>query len=278
LYADLAAHREHFDFSGYSNAHPLFDEGNKMVMGKMKDESGGDIITEFVGLRPKMYSYTVRQTAANGDVVSKEAKRAKGIQRAALTTLAHSDYLKQLKQPVENYVNIVRIGQKQHRIYTQSSLKRGLCAFDDKRYLLPDGVHTLAHGHYRARELQRQQEQQLLQEDVASTSAETVASVRIIDEEGDDNNFVVLSAAQTQARSIRTQTHREALDMLSGVNLREVLEQTATNGWQPANDNCPPAVKRARANFDDDDDDDDDGKCLTLIDVAATSVVLNDEF
>jgi hypothetical protein len=289
LYADLSAHREHFDFSGYSNTHSLFDEGNKMVMGKMKDESGGDIITEFVGLRPKMYSYTVRQTTADGDVVSKEAKRAKGIQRAALTTLAHSDYLKQLKHPVENYVNIVRIGQKQHRVYTLSSLKRGLCAFDDKRYLLPDGVHTLAHGHYRVRELQQQQQERLMQEEhveaVASTlayaaSVETVASVRTIDEEGDDNNFVVLSAAQTRARSIRTQTQREALDMLSGVNLREVLEQTASNSCLTVNDARAPAAKRARANFDDGYDDIADGNdaCLTLIDAAASSVVFNDEF
>jgi hypothetical protein len=289
LYADLAAHREHFDFSCYPNTHALFDESNKMVMGKMKDESCGDIITEFVGLRPKMYSYTVRQTAADGggDVINKESKRAKGIQRAALTSLAHSDYLKQLKQPVENYVNIVRIGQKQHRVYTISSLKRGLCAFDDKRYLLPDGVRTLAHGHYRVRE---QQQQQLIQEAeeeksevaaaaaAAAATAETVTSMRIVGDEG-VNDFVVLSAAQTRARSIRTQTQREALDMLSGVNLREVLEQTASNGWQPANDRCTPAVKRARTLFDNDDKDVDDvDECLTLIHEAATSVVFNDEY
>jgi len=289
LYADLAAHREHFDFSGYSNTHPLFNEDNKMVMGKMKDESGGEIITEFVGLRPKMYSYTVRQTTADGDVINKEAKRAKGIQRAALTTLVHSDYLKQLKQPAENYVNIVRIGQKQHRVYTLSSLKRGLCAFDDKRYLLPDGVHTLAHGHYRARELQQQQQERLMQEEgehveaVSSTStllalAETVASVQTVDEEGNANNFVVLDAVQTCTRSIRTQSQRKALDMLSGVNLREVLEQTVSNGWRPANDDSASVAKRIRTNFVDDDDDAGNDACLALIDVAATSVVFNDDY
>ncbi len=122
-------------------------------------------------------------------------------------------------------------------------------------------------------------------EAVASTlayaaSVETVASVRIIDEEGDDNNFVVLSAAQTRARSIRTQTQREALDMLSGVNLREVLEQTASNSCLAVNDARAPAAKRARANFDDGYDDIADGNdaCLTLIDAAASSVVFNDEF
>ena len=102
--------------------------------------------------------------------------------------------------------------------------------------------------------------------------------MRIVGDEG-VNDFVVLSAAQTRARSIRTQTQREALDMLSGVNLREVLEQTASNGWQPANDRCTPAVKRARTLFDNDDKDVDDvDECLTLIHEAATSVVFNDEY
>ena len=34
-------------------------------------------------------------------------------------------------------------------------VKRGLCAYDDKRYLLPDGISTLAHGHHLIRDLQR---------------------------------------------------------------------------------------------------------------------------
>jgi len=282
LYADLAAHREHFDFSCYQGTHSLFDESNKMVMGKMKDESGGGIITEFVGLRPKMYSYTVRQTTADGGVANKEAKRAKGIQRAAITSLAHSDYLKQLNQPVENHVNIVRIGQKQHRVYTLSSLKRGLCGFDDKRYLLPDGVHTLAHGHYRARELQQQQQEQLLREAEEQVVASTTVAAggQLIDEE--NNNFVVLSAAQSNARNDRFQSQREALNLLSGVNLREVLDQAASKQLQHVDNNCPPTAKRARTAFDDADDDDygedGDDRCLSFIDVAASTVVFNDEF
>ena len=43
-----------FDFSNYSKDSKFFDEANKQVIGKMKDEFGGIIMTEFVGL--KMYS------------------------------------------------------------------------------------------------------------------------------------------------------------------------------------------------------------------------------
>ena len=45
-----------FDFSNYSKDSKFFDDTNKKVIGKMKDEYGGVIIDEFVGLKSKMYS------------------------------------------------------------------------------------------------------------------------------------------------------------------------------------------------------------------------------
>ena len=45
-----------FHFSNYSKDSNFLDENNKKVIGKMKDEFGGVIIIEFVGLKSKMYS------------------------------------------------------------------------------------------------------------------------------------------------------------------------------------------------------------------------------
>ena len=45
-----------FDFSNYSKDSKFFNETNKKVIGKMKDEFGRVIIIEFVGLKSKMYS------------------------------------------------------------------------------------------------------------------------------------------------------------------------------------------------------------------------------
>ena len=36
---------------------------------------------------------------------------------------------------------------KNHEISTYESNKISLCHFDDKRYILPDGIHTLPYGH-----------------------------------------------------------------------------------------------------------------------------------
>ena len=45
-----------FDFSNNSKDSNCFNETNKKVIGKMKDEFGGVIVSEFVGLKSKMYS------------------------------------------------------------------------------------------------------------------------------------------------------------------------------------------------------------------------------
>ena len=46
-----------FDTPGYCDNTPLPVGLNKKVIGLMKDELGGAIMTEFVALRPKFYSY-----------------------------------------------------------------------------------------------------------------------------------------------------------------------------------------------------------------------------
>ena len=45
-----------FDFSNYSKGSTFYDDTNKKVIGKMKDEYGGAIIDQFIGLKSKMYS------------------------------------------------------------------------------------------------------------------------------------------------------------------------------------------------------------------------------
>ena len=60
FYQDIAKDVEkRFDTSGYSkdDNRPLPIGENKKVIGLMKDELGGKIMTEFVALRAKMYAY-----------------------------------------------------------------------------------------------------------------------------------------------------------------------------------------------------------------------------
>ena len=46
-----------FDFSNYSTKSKYYDDTNKLMVGKMKDETAGVAIKELVGLKPKMYFF-----------------------------------------------------------------------------------------------------------------------------------------------------------------------------------------------------------------------------
>ena len=71
IYEGFFKWKDLFDFSNYSKDSKLFEETNKKVIGKMKDEFGGVIVIEFVGLKSKKYS----MKKING----KEYNTAKGV-------------------------------------------------------------------------------------------------------------------------------------------------------------------------------------------------------
>ena len=55
VYKDFSNDKETFGFGNYSTKSKYYKNLNKLVVGKMKDETAGIAIKEFVGLRPKMY-------------------------------------------------------------------------------------------------------------------------------------------------------------------------------------------------------------------------------
>ena len=71
VYEEFLKHKHLFDFSNYPKDSKFFDQANKKVIGKMKDESEGKIIDEFVGLKSKMYSMK--------NIDGKESNTAKGV-------------------------------------------------------------------------------------------------------------------------------------------------------------------------------------------------------
>ena len=56
---DFSSNKEMFDFSNYSTKSKYYDDLNKLVAGKMKGETSGAAIEEYVRLNPKMYSLLV---------------------------------------------------------------------------------------------------------------------------------------------------------------------------------------------------------------------------
>ena len=77
-----------FDTSNYECDRPLPTGKNKKVIGLMKDELGGRIITEFVALRPKTYSYLTDDF--------KEDKKAKGTKKCVIKRMIKFDDYKKM--------------------------------------------------------------------------------------------------------------------------------------------------------------------------------------
>ena len=56
--------------------------------------------------------------------------------------------MKQKKTPEDHYVHQITFRSKNHTVYTVDQCKVGLKRYDDKRWILQDGVTTRPHGHY----------------------------------------------------------------------------------------------------------------------------------
>ena len=145
FYKDISGDvKDRFDTSDYPENHPSgIPTGiNKKVLGMMKDEAGGKIIKEFVGLRAKLYSFIMDD--------GEETKKCKGVKKQVVeSSISHEDYKTCLTTGKEQLrkQNILR--SYKHEVYTEEVNKIALSAQDDKRYILSDGIHTLAWGHYK---------------------------------------------------------------------------------------------------------------------------------
>ena len=101
----------------------------------MKDEFGRIIIDEFIGLKSKMYSIK--------KIDGKESNTAKGVNIAT----EFNEFKDVLFNKKIIRHKMKRIQAKKHKIGTYEIDKISLSCFDDKRYLLDDGIHTLAYVH-----------------------------------------------------------------------------------------------------------------------------------
>ena len=87
VYEDIAKDVEkRFDTSNYEVNRSLPTGKNKKVIGLMKDELGGKIMTEFVALRPKIYSYLTDD--GNSD------KKAKGTKKCVIKRILKFNIIK----------------------------------------------------------------------------------------------------------------------------------------------------------------------------------------
>ena len=141
FYKDIAKDvEERFDTSNYGFDRPLPKGKNKKVIGLMKDELGGGIITEFVALRSKTFSYMTNEFI--------EMKKAKGTKKCVIKKmLKFEDYKKCLLVDKVILKSQQRFKSENHEVHTEDVNKIALNNDDDKRIVSPDKISSYPYGY-----------------------------------------------------------------------------------------------------------------------------------
>ena len=141
FYKDIANDVEkRFDTSNYEVDRPLPTGKNKKVIGLMKDELGGRIITEFVALRPKTYSYLTDDC--------KEDKKAKGTKKYVIKRMIKfNDYKNCLLNGEVISKSQQKLISKGHDVYTENINKIALSSNGDKRMIASDNIKSYLYGY-----------------------------------------------------------------------------------------------------------------------------------
>ena len=164
IYEDIKEMDEHFDCSEYPETHMLYNTKHQAIPGLFKDERGSHIITEFIGLRSKLYSYKYEDVydENNPDSLYISLKDlfneksyyiknvGKGIKKCVLNKKIHTDdykYVLDNNVVIRKDMNLIK--SKLHKVHTETINKIALSAFDNKRFILDDGINELAFGHYK---------------------------------------------------------------------------------------------------------------------------------
>ena len=128
-----------FYFSNYNKDHPLCDSINKNVIAKFKNECPQEAITEFTGLKSKMYSIQTE---------TKTKKTVKGVKKSVINQeITHEDYQKTILNNTSMRHSRRAIRSQLHNIYYYELSKRSLSCFDDKRWIYEDGIYSWAYSH-----------------------------------------------------------------------------------------------------------------------------------
>ena len=135
VYEKIFKQKYLFDLSNYPKNSKFFDPVNEKVIGKMKDVSQGKMNDEFVGLKSKMYSMK--------NIDGKESNTAKGVNIAT----EFNEFKDTLFNKKVVRHKMKRIKSKKHKIGTYEVNKISFSCFDNKRFVLNDGIHALAYYH-----------------------------------------------------------------------------------------------------------------------------------
>ena len=131
------------DTSTYSKENKLYNKDHNII-GVMKCEEGDNVITEFAGLRSKMYALKIIK---NG--LLQEEKKCKGVPQKSLKEINFDKYKSLIFNEESNVLSysaeVKNIRSYDQQIFDQKLVKCALSCDDTKRYII-DNINTLPYG------------------------------------------------------------------------------------------------------------------------------------
>lgn len=138
--------RERLDFSNYPRDHPLHDASGARVPGLFKDETKGTPIYEFVGLCAKMYALRMQPTGEEeGGSGCCVVTKSKGISKRSVHW---GMYVDALRDRQAQCITQTHLRSSKHVVQTRECRMRGPSPLDTKRFVLHDGLDSVALGHH----------------------------------------------------------------------------------------------------------------------------------
>ena len=142
IYKDFWNDKDMFNNSDYPESSSYYCNVNKKIIEKFKGEACGIPITEFIGLKSKMYSY-VKDNEKGG-------RTAKSIKKNVIeNNIKHEDYKSTLINKEQMHHKMKTIRSQRHQVGSYEINKVLLSCFDDKYYIHDNGMSSYAYGHYK---------------------------------------------------------------------------------------------------------------------------------
>ena len=130
--------KNQYDFSEYPENRPNFDMSNKKVLGKFKDELKSKIITEFVALKSKMYSFGFIDKT-----LIENKNKCEGVKKSV--DLKHDEYKQSLFNEEIIYKEFCNLQFNKQNIHFDKINKIALNPFDSNRYWI-DNINSVPYG------------------------------------------------------------------------------------------------------------------------------------
>ena len=128
---------QHLDLFNFPRNHRLYSNKWKGKLGKLKVETQSDIMTEFVGVRPKCYSYLTKTSRSNA---------IKGVPYDVQRLISHQKFVDCVMKNERVYRKVYSIRNCRGEMSTTVTNKLALSSFEDKRYYLSQTA-SIAYGH-----------------------------------------------------------------------------------------------------------------------------------